>query len=205
MGVTCPDCKQETTPGPLVRGGTGFFSSPRFCLNERAPMVRCECDLAGRGVIKAPEEPRDAPLEKTVQERIEDYLSTLAPDVWFFRMIVGKAFQRDGRGNERPIFYGEPGVADIVVCARGLWLELEVKSATGRQRDTQRKHEKAIRAAHGRYYLVRSLDEARAAVEATLGLASKRGGIATYEAGVRYYQDQIEGLKDQIRKLGGVA
>jgi hypothetical protein len=200
--VTCPDCKAPTEPGPLVRGGTGFFSAPRFCLREKAPFVRCECDLAGRGVIAAPEEPREAPLEKTVQEQIESYLKTLSPDVWFFRMVVGKAFQRDERtGRERPIFYGEPGVADIVVCARGLWLELEVKSAKGTQRDTQRKHEKAIRAARGRYYVVRTLDEARAAVEATLGLASKGSSIGVYEAGVRYYQEQVEQWKSRALAL----
>lgn len=212
MTVLCPDCKRETTPGPLVTGATGFFGAPRFCLNEIAPMVRCEADLCnrrgpdGKQLLASPEEPRSAPLEITVQEQIEKYLKTLAPDVWFFRMIVGKAFQRDERTKrEWPIFYGEAGVADVVVCCRGLWLELEVKSATGRQEVSQKKHEKAIRAAGARYYLVRSLEEARTAVEATLGQAQRRSSSPVYEAGIRHYQEQIEGLKAEIRRLGGFA
>jgi hypothetical protein len=76
-----------------------------------------------------------------------------------------------------------------------------VKSAKGTQRDTQRKHEKAIRAARGRYYVVRTLDEARAAVEATLGLASKGSSIGVYEAGVRYYQEQVEQWKSRALAL----
>jgi hypothetical protein len=206
--VTCPACKQIVEPAPLERGAYGWRGAPRFCPTRTGPLSRCETDLAsvllpdGGRLLQPPEEPRAQPRELTIQERIEAYLETLSPEVWFHRMVVGQVERTDHKtGRTWTINYGIVGGADILVCARGLWLELEVKSATGRQERSQKKHEASIRAAGGRYYLVRSVDEARAAVEATLGLASKGSSIPVYEAGVRYYQEQAEIWKARALEL----
>lgn len=207
MTVECPVCKQSVTPAPIMAGADGFFGAARFCPTPTGPMSRCETDLAscvgadGKRLMQAPTEQKPHELESSLQVRVGRYLDTLKPDVWWWRQSVGSAFARDGR----QLFYGTPGMSDLVVCCRGMFLALELKSETGTQRPKQKEYEKHVRGAHGRYFLIRSVDEARAAVEATWGKAAKGASVKVYEAGIRHYQDEIEGLKTRIRMLGGEA
>lgn len=58
------------------------------------------------------------------------------------------------------------GSADVIVCAWGRFLALEFKAEKGRQSEEQKSYEGAVEMAGGRYYIVRSIEDAIAAVEA---------------------------------------
>ena len=65
--------------------------------------------------------------------------------------------------------YGVNGCADIsglvTIDGMGVRLEVEVKSATGRQSPDQKRFEQMIRSRGGVYILARSVDEAVAMLE----------------------------------------
>jgi hypothetical protein len=67
----------------------------------------------------------------------------------------------------RIIAFGLPGAADLEgILPGGQHLEIEVKSARGRQTDQQRKFQVAVESAGGLYILARSIAEVTAALEA---------------------------------------
>jgi hypothetical protein len=69
----------------------------------------------------------------------------------------------------RTIKFGEPGQADIQAVVRGLFVAIEVKSATGRVSSAQDKWAGAIQIAGGTYILARCLEDALEPVMAMLG------------------------------------
>lgn len=68
--------------------------------------------------------------------------------------------------NSQPITFGLPGSGDILGASAGRPLSVEVKDATGRQSDIQKRFEAAWVRAGGIYLLVRSPEEAVAALRA---------------------------------------
>lgn len=74
-----------------------------------------------------------------------------------FRMNSGKA--RDPRTGQ-VVTFGVPGMADILALVRDRYVWLEVKSATGRQSEPQRRFQQAIESIGGEYHVVRSADQA---------------------------------------------
>lgn len=89
---------------------------------------------------------------------------SLLPGCTFWRCNTGMATDKTGRR----IRFGVPGQPDIQGCAAGRWIGVEVKSATGRQSPEQRVFQERIENAGGVYVLVRSADEAIAAVKVLL-------------------------------------
>lgn len=69
-------------------------------------------------------------------------------------------------GEARPITFGLPGSGDILGASAGRPLSIEVKDATGRQSDIQKRFEVAWVRAGGIYLLVRSPEEAVEALRA---------------------------------------
>jgi hypothetical protein len=62
--------------------------------------------------------------------------------------------------NGQPVSFGYPGSADITgILPDGRRLEIECKSATGKQSDKQKKFQANIERNHGVYILVRSVKE----------------------------------------------
>ena len=62
--------------------------------------------------------------------------------------------------------HADAGVADIYVqgpCCRGFWME--VKAGTGKQSERQKEFQRTIEAHGGKYYIVRSVEEALKACE----------------------------------------
>lgn len=55
-----------------------------------------------------------------------------------------------------------PGGGDLLGLFRGRYVELEIKTLTGRQSTEQRQHQQMVEAKGGLYFIVRSEDEARA-------------------------------------------
>lgn len=78
-----------------------------------------------------------------------------------FRLNVGLA--RDRRGHA--VRFGVPGMADILVLVGPVYLWLEVKAPSGRQSKQQKAFQKAVESIGGLYRVVKSVDEALAAVE----------------------------------------
>lgn len=65
------------------------------------------------------------------------------------------------------IRFGTPGEGDIAVVYRGRAIELEVKSATGKQSEQQKLYQAAYERAGGKYAVVRSVNDAVNAVKDT--------------------------------------
>jgi hypothetical protein len=102
--------------------------------------------------------------EKVIQKRILDWLKTT--DTVYWRQNSGLVFV--GR---RRINLGEEGLPDIVVIVgpNGRMLGLEVKSASGALRPSQRAFMASLEAVGGTYKVVRSLAEAKNALAEVKG------------------------------------
>lgn len=68
---------------------------------------------------------------------------------------VGMFRQMDGG---RPVKVGIPGVSDLVCCIGGKFYGVEVKVNRDRQRDEQKKFQRAVEAAGGKYVLAHFTD-----------------------------------------------
>jgi len=99
--------------------------------------------------------------EKEIQKTILDYLMYLenAGDVYYFRnnSFAGKFERVDG--SQGFIKNNKKGMPDIIVCYKGYFIGLEVKTAKGEQSIWQVMSEAAIKSAGGQYFIVRSLDD----------------------------------------------
>lgn len=94
--------------------------------------------------------------EKQLQNAILRAFGTL-PGLRLWRANVGAA-----RIGTRTIRFGIRGQADLTgIVADGRRLEIEVKSATGRQTAEQRNFQEMIERFHGIYILARSVDDVR--------------------------------------------
>ena len=87
--------------------------------------------------------------EKEIVNRIKDYLKGLT-DCFFFKEHGGR--------------FGTAGLPDLIVCYKGRFVALEVKTETGRLTVLQAITLKRIEKAGGIAKAVRSVDEARAVI-----------------------------------------
>lgn len=69
------------------------------------------------------------------------------------------------------------GVPDFIVCIKGLWVGLEVKTEVGRQSPEQKVAQKLIELTGGRYYIVRNVDTVKHIVDELLN--DPRTGLST--------------------------
>lgn len=83
-------------------------------------------------------------LEKDIQRRVIAYLRSKG--AYVVRVHVGAS--------------GNTGAPDLLVCYRGKFYGVEIKTPTGRQRAAQKGHETAIRRAGGEYLIIRSVEDA---------------------------------------------
>ena len=80
-------------------------------------------------------------------------------DIYFSRnnSFKGKIKRQDG--SEGFIKNNKPGSSDIIICYRGRYIGLEIKTQSGKQLEDQKKAEAAIKRAGGEYYIVRSVND----------------------------------------------
>lgn len=84
--------------------------------------------------------------------------------IW--RANTGKAARRLAGGGVQVVTFGVIGQADLSgLLVNGRRLEIEVKSATGKQRPEQKNYQAMIERFGGLYVLARSVEEAVQAVE----------------------------------------
>src|SRR6056297_820842 len=97
--------------------------------------------------------------ESVIQKAILDYLELLSrtKPIYYFRAGAGAVRMSNGRYFKT----GRPGCPDIIVCDRGSFKGIEVKTKTGRQSQAQKQAEKDINAAYGSYHIVRSVADAK--------------------------------------------
>lgn len=102
-------------------------------------------------------------MEREIQHEIRQALGQ-EPDLVLWRNNVGVAkFVKNGR--QQTVAYGlAPGSADLVGILAGRFFALEVKTATGRASEEQRLWLNLVRTKGGFAAVVRSVDEARAAL-----------------------------------------
>ncbi len=102
-------------------------------------------------------------MEREIQRDIREALGQ-EPDLVLWRNNVGVA-QFTKQGRKQTVAYGlAPGSADLVGILAGRFFALEVKTATGRASEEQRLWLNLVRAKGGFAAIVRSVDEARAAL-----------------------------------------
>lgn len=105
-------------------------------------------------------EPVAAPSEAEIKRDILVYLGALCPRVIAHNHPTGVAVAEGGR----TIAFGLVGSGDVLACAWGRWLEIEVKSRRGAQSKQQELREAAVRRAGGVYVVARSVEDVRAAI-----------------------------------------
>lgn len=86
----------------------------------------------------------------------------------FWRQNAGRVKSAQGRW----IALGPTGISDVVGVLDGRAVFVEVKTATGKQRDAQRKFQKAVEKAGGFYVVARSPEEAVAALKSASATAT---------------------------------
>lgn len=107
--------------------------------------------------------------ERAVMKQILRVIGS-RPDVrlWRSNAGVGRALS-----NDAVIAFGIPGQGDLTgIVADGRRLEIEVKSATGRQSPQQQRFEAMVKRFNGIYILTRSVDDAVTQLEAALNCAN---------------------------------
>ena len=87
--------------------------------------------------------------ESEIITQIKEYLKT----------VKGCFFWKEHGGQ-----FGTAGLPDIIVCYKGRFIALEVKTATGKTSVLQAVNINRIRAAGGIAEIVRSVEEARAVI-----------------------------------------
>lgn len=117
---------------------------------------------------RPPGTPRDA-LEAEILRETLLALSAL-PGVVVWRQNSGLYYTPDGRGGWRRVRAAIPGAADITgMLPGGRRLEVECKTASGRQSEDQRVFQAVVERAGGLYVLARSAAEAVDAVRGERG------------------------------------
>ncbi len=95
--------------------------------------------------------------ESGIQSAICDYLALKRH--FFWRQNTAPAFDWKSKQFRRMPKHAMNGVPDIILIHDGLFVGIEVKSATGRQSPGQVEFENAVKGAGGRYYVVRSVSD----------------------------------------------
>ena len=113
--------------------------------------------------------------EAMIQRAVLDYLGWLSKSKSLYAFRSGAGHLKTEGGNYFKT--GKPGCPDITLCLQcstrsdiivGTFVALEIKSATGRQSALQKQAEKEITKAGGFYYLIRSISDAKEAIQKTI-------------------------------------
>lgn len=92
--------------------------------------------------------------ESEITKSILKYLKTL-PRCFFWKEHGG--------------IYGTSGIPDIIVCIDGRFIALEVKTQKGKTTPLQNAAIRKIRSSGGFAFVVRSMEEAKNAIDSTMG------------------------------------
>lgn len=107
------------------------------------------------------------PREKHIQNDILRTFGT-RKDMRLWRANVGASTFQGPYGNQR-VTFGVPGQADLsgilLVDGVGVRLEVEVKSAIGRQSDVQKNFQSMIEKFGGLYILARSVEDVQGGID----------------------------------------
>jgi hypothetical protein len=89
--------------------------------------------------------------EKNLTKKVLAYLKTV-PECEAIRIVPGP-------------YGGMKGVGDVLCCYRGLFVAIELKSATGRLSALQERFLGNVRNAHGQTFVCRSLQDVKDALD----------------------------------------
>ena len=95
--------------------------------------------------------------EAMIQRACLDWLKMFKKNhnIIYFRAGVGSFKTAQGRY----VRTGTPGLADICAVYDGVFYGIEIKTATGRMSQAQKKFKQELEAAGGQYHLVRSVSD----------------------------------------------
>jgi len=92
---------------------------------------------------------------KSVLSKIINSIPSLSPTIK--ARIIGSFYRQVGHYDCASV----KGLPDIIVIQNGKFIGLEVKTKTGRQRETQKNVQNKIEKVGGEYYIVRSVDDVK--------------------------------------------
>ena len=78
--------------------------------------------------------------EKVFEKKVKDFLRSKAPMVWYYKNWAGP--------------YSQSGIPDIIVCANGNFLGVEIKAEDGKPSELQTRNINRIKAAGGTAYIL---------------------------------------------------
>ena len=144
---------------------TGFEKSTDLVSWEPCPGPAPGTHVSWASPVRT-RKPKLEPSESAIQRVLLARLNAL-PGVVVWRQNTGRAKPRHG---SRPITFGRPGQADITgIVQRGIGgigqrLEIEVKSAKGKQSELQAAFQRDVESRGGIYILARDIDSTLAIV-----------------------------------------
>jgi hypothetical protein len=95
-------------------------------------------------------------LESQIQKQILDYLEL--KHIFHYRQNTG-AMKSEYKGKSYFMRFGAVGSSDIFCVIKGLHIGIEVKTPQGKQSESQKKYQKALEAAGGRYFIATCLED----------------------------------------------
>ena len=101
--------------------------------------------------------------EAQIQKGILEYL-LYRPNIAFVRHNAIKMFGGKGKPTPIKLKSWELGVADIIVCYRGRYIEFEVKTPRTKQSDNQIIRQETVEKAGGFYFVIRSIKDVETAL-----------------------------------------
>jgi hypothetical protein len=99
------------------------------------------------------------PSEREIQKQVIEWLR-YQRNIYFMRNNTGSFRITRKDGSVGWCVNGKRGSPDIILCKGGEFIGLEIKTQYGRVSCEQRQAEKDIKQAGGKYFVIRSLEEA---------------------------------------------
>lgn len=98
------------------------------------------------------------PKEKEIQKLIIDWLN-YRKDIYFIRNNSFAGYFKRKNGTQGWLRQNKPGSPDLILCYKGQWIGIEIKTRLGKQSQLQINAMNDILRCKGKYYVIHSLEE----------------------------------------------
>ncbi len=105
--------------------------------------------------------------EKDVKSSVVDYLDILMSQhrLWYDRLNSGEILALNKDGSQRLVKLCREGTSDYLIIIHGITIFCELKSSTGKQKDSQKEFEVLVVEQGAQYWLVNSFEQFKKLVD----------------------------------------
>ena len=96
--------------------------------------------------------------ERDIQRQILEYLK-YRKDIYFIRNNTGSFKIIRTNGSQGYCQNAQKGSPDIILCYKGIFIGLEIKTKIGKQSEYQKQAELDIKKCGGKYFIIRCLED----------------------------------------------